>query len=99
MNVCLYATHSFLQPSTASSQDCLLHPAGDPVLLQRGVLDKEKNSEVVKALMRANPSYTSSATFSALLGVSKDDTCEQKKYIVVVHTDTHTHTYFFSWCH
>ena len=80
MNVCLYESlHSLLQPSTASSQDCLLHPVGDPVLLQRGVLDKEKNSEVVKALMRANPSYASSATFSALLGVSKDDTCEQKK--------------------
>ena len=63
--------------SDSSSGSLALHPTGEPILLQRGTLDRDKNSEVVKALVRANPSYASSAAaFSTLLGSSKDDTCE-----------------------
>ena len=47
---------------------------GERVLLQRGGLE-EKSSDVVKALVRANPSYASTA-ISSLLGSSKDDSCE-----------------------
>ena len=47
---------------------------GERVLLQRGGLE-EKNSDVVKALVRANPSYASTA-ISSLLGGTKDDSCE-----------------------
>lgn len=63
--------------SDSSSGSLALQPTGEPVLLQRGTLERDKNSEVVKALVRANPSYASSAAaFSTLLGSSKDDTCE-----------------------
>ena len=52
-----------------------LVPHGERVYLQRTMVEVDKNSDVVKALMRSNPSYASSAIVS-LLGQSKDDTCE-----------------------
>ena len=51
-------------------------PTRERVLLQRTGLEGEKNSDMVKALVRANPSYASSA-ISSLLGGSKDDSCKQ----------------------
>ena len=50
-------------------------PSRERVLLQRTGLEGEKNSDMVKALVRANPSYASSA-ISSLLGGSKDDSCK-----------------------
>ncbi len=48
---------------------------GQKVLIQRSYADGDKNSEMVKVLVRASPSYSSSA-LSSLLGISKDDTCK-----------------------
>ena len=64
-------------PSSQEEGDELkVIPSGERVLLQRTGLEGEKNSDVVKALVRANPSYASSA-ISSLLGGNKDDSCEQ----------------------
>ena len=45
------------------------------MLIQRSYTESDKNSEMVKVLVRASPSYSSSA-LSSLLGIAKDDTCE-----------------------
>lgn len=45
------------------------------MLIQRSGGEGDKNSDMVKALVRASPSYSSTA-ISSLLGISKDDTCE-----------------------
>ena len=67
---------SFSSPHCQRTSDKLvLSPVREPVMLQRAGHDREKNSDMVKALVRANPSYASSA-ISSLLGGSKDDTCE-----------------------
>ena len=50
---------------------------GNKVLIQRCVQESDKNSDVVKALVRASPSYSSSA-LTSLLGISKDDNCESR---------------------
>lgn len=60
-------------PVVAMEMD--LVPHGERVYLHRTMVEVDKNSDVVKALMRSNPSYASSAIVS-LLGQSKDDTCE-----------------------
>ena len=48
---------------------------GHKVLIQRSGTESDKNSDVVKVLVRASPSY-SSTVLSSLLGIAKDDTCE-----------------------
>lgn len=49
---------------------------GVRVVLQRCDHETEKNSGIMKALVRANPSYSTSA-LSSLLGLKdKDDNCE-----------------------
>jgi E3 ubiquitin-protein ligase HECTD4 len=67
--------HQLQVKSTSSPDSLILHPVRDPVLLQRGSLDRDKNSDVAKALalVRGNPSYASTA-FASMFGVSKDDT-------------------------
>ena len=47
---------------------------GRKVLIQHSSSDGDKG-DVVKVLVRASPSYSSSA-LSSLLGISKDDTCK-----------------------
>ena len=59
-----------------SSSELVLSTRGERVLLQKALaVESDKNSDVMKALVRANPSYASS-TISSLLGGSRDDTCE-----------------------
>ena len=77
ISTCVHCVSLQATSDSSSSESPVLQSTGEPVLLQRGALDKDKNSEVVKALVRANPSYASSAAaFSTLLGSSKDDNCE-----------------------
>lgn len=58
-----------------SSQNLSTLTLGPKVLIQRSYTEGDKNSEMMKVLVRASPSYSSSA-LSSLLGISKDDTCE-----------------------
>ena len=62
--------------SQGGGEEVRVVPTRERVLLQRTGLEGEKNSDMVKALVRANPSYASSA-ISSLLGGSKDDSCKQ----------------------
>ena len=65
-----------LSSSSSSSSSLVLEPHGERLLLRRsGALEVDKNSDVVKALVRANPTYASAA-ISSMLGIGKDDTCE-----------------------
>ena len=79
VNTCKFVRNLILLVSSLP-QDCgdevSLELRGERVFLQRGGLEAERNSDMVKALVRANPSYASSA-ISSLLGGSKDDSCEQ----------------------
>ena len=45
------------------------------MLIQRLGPESEKSSDVIKALARANASYSNSA-LSSFLGISKDDNCK-----------------------
>ena len=92
-----------LSQHTSSSDSLSLHPVHDPVLLQRSPLDRDKNSDVVKALalVRGNPSYSTAAAFSSMFGVSKDDTCKSKEIHVPVsyHISIRLFLHFiYSWC-
>ena len=59
-----------------TSAELALCTCGERVLLQKALpVEVDKNSDVMKALVRANPSYATS-TISSLLGGSRDDTCE-----------------------
>ena len=69
----------------------VLAASGARLLLQRTGLESEKSSEMVKALVRSNPAYASTA-ISTLLGGSKDDTCEHT-HTTHTHAHTHTHTH------
>lgn len=60
-----------VQSSDRGFEICL----GRKVLIKRLGPESDKNSEMVKVLVRASPSYSSSA-LSSLLGISKDDTCK-----------------------
>ena len=48
------------------------------MLIQRIGPVTDKNADMVKVLVRASPSYSSSA-ISSLLGVTKDDTCKSHR--------------------
>ena len=75
---CYNCLISLLSQSEGEGSDAelALCSSGERVLLQRtSNIEADKNSDVMKALVRANPSYATS-TISSLLGGARDDTCK-----------------------